>query len=438
MLPVSVVILAAGKGTRMKSDLPKVLHQVANMTMLEHVLNKAVQVSDDIRVITSEELRSHSEYQKLETKFSIKTILQKERLGTANAVSEGLKNADYRDNVLVLYADTPLITLPTLYELFSSHVSSSSQVTVIGFETDNPEGYGRLIEDEGKLIRIVEDKDADLEIKNIRLCNSGMMIIDKNSCQNLLNKIDNNNTAKEYYLTDIIRIICNYSGKCKVVRADSIEAKGVNDLIQLAEVDKLFQQRFKRNLMELGVVLLDPDNLYISADAIIEPGAKVYPNVYIDKETIIKSGATIYPFSHLAGVVVEKGCEIGPFARIRPSTQLSEGVKIGNFVEVKNAQLAAGSKASHLSYIGDAFIGARSNIGAGTIFCNYDGKNKHKSNIEEEVFIGSNSCIISPINIKKNAKIAAGSVITHDVAENELVIARARQVHYQNKGTSDK
>lgn len=435
-MSLTIVILAAGKGTRMKSNLPKIMHPIAGFPMVEYLLDVAHEIcADDIRLVLSNEIAQYLDKNPLSKDYNYRTIIQKDLIGTANAVSCAIDTGPTYEQVLVLYADAPLINSSVLKSMIEIRVNNIDMSIVnLGFHTDIPHGYGRMITIDDYLIDIVEEKSADAHQKEINLCNSGIMLGDAKILKELLPKITNDNAAKEYYLTDVIRM-ANQSGyNCGYTVADELEVMGVNSQHQLAEVNFIIQTRLRQQFMNDGVMMIDPHSVFLSKDTIIGRGVVIEPGVYIGPNVSIADNCTIKSHSYIEGAVIESGCVIGPFARIRPQTKLDTEVHIGNFVEVKNSHLASGVKAGHLSYIGDAEVGEDSNIGAGTVFCNYDGIKKQRTTVGNEVFIGSNVAIVSPCVIGDHALIAAGSVVTEDVAKNDLVIARNKQSNFSGKG----
>ena len=426
----SCVILAAGKGTRMKSALPKVVHKLAGLPLIAHVVNAVLPLSPEkIVVIVSPETGDfvRPACEKLSPK--IEFAIQNEQLGTGHAVGiakEHLKN--HTGKVLVLCGDAPLITTKTLANMLE--ISKSSEIAVLGMQLDNPTGYGRLIVDESlRIEEIIEENDASAEQKKVGLCNSGIMAISGKYLFDLLEKLNANNAAGEYYLTDIIAIASDMGLHCKAVVADAAELAGINTRAQLADAEAVLQNRLRVAAMENGVTLTDPKTVFFQMDTKIASDVVIHPNVVFGANVIIESGVEIRSFSHIEGAHIKANATIGPFARIRPNSVIGENAHIGNFVELKNTILHDGAKANHLSYVGDAEVGEKANIGAGTITCNYDGVNKHKTIIGERAFIGSNASLVAPVSIGDGAIIGAGSVITDDVPAKTLAIARAKQVN---------
>lgn len=410
------IILAAGKGTRMKSNLPKPLHKIAGRAMidfsLQHFQNNIVIASEELLELR-EDLRPHS-------------VIQKEQLGTGHAVQCAESHVNDSDLVYILYADTPFVPHAILDQMRLS--INEFDAVFLGFNTNNLENkYGRIIMHEQSIDKIVEYQDASQDIKNIPLCNSGIVCAKGEKLKYALSKITNNNASSEYYLTDIVNHI-----KCTMIYCQEEDVLGVNSRVDLANAEKLYQNTLAQKHMQNGATLLKPETVYFSYDTQIASDVIIEENVHFGLGVNIASGTTIKAMSYLENCTINENCTIGPFARIRPGTILENGVHIGNFVEIKKSHLAHGVKANHLSYIGDATIGAKTNIGAGTIFCNYDGFQKHHSQIGDNVFIGSNACIISPINIDDNAIIAAGSVIAQNVEENAISISRPEQKILKN------
>lgn len=431
--PLTAIILAAGKGTRMKSDMSKVLHPIAGLSMLGHVIKLCKDVGVRQMIIV---IGHHCEQVKTESlKHAPNAIFveQTEQLGTGHAVncaSDYLR--DTEGDVIILYADTPLITAQTIEQMQAIRHQGADSV-FLGFETHNPAHYGRLIvsETDGELLDIVEAKEATAEQLKINLCNSGVILTKAGQLPFLLSQIDNKNAKGEYYLTDIVKIGKAHGKKTYIGLCDETEVIGVNSRAELAHVDMIYQTHKRLEMMNAGVTLQLPQTIYFSYDTQIGSDTIIEPNVYFGTGVVIESNVHIKASSYLEGCYVGEHSVVGPFARLRPQTSLGQGVKVGNFVEIKKSVLESNAKVSHLSYIGDSSIGRDVNIGAGTITCNYDGVNKYRTVIEQGAFIGSNTALVAPVNIGKNALIAAGSVITEDVPENSLAIARGKQV---NKG----
>ncbi|MEZ5691774.1 MAG: bifunctional UDP-N-acetylglucosamine diphosphorylase/glucosamine-1-phosphate N-acetyltransferase GlmU [Rickettsiales bacterium] len=433
MTSFACVILAAGKGTRMKSTMPKVMHEVAGMPMINHVITTVSKLNPDKKIVViADHMESVKEsVKKIDNKASF--AIQHEQLGTAHAVSQTKEYlSSYSGKVLILYGDTPLITSDTLERMLEKSVSA--EVTVLGMRLTNPYGYGRLLLDEkGHISEIIEEKDANDAQKKINLCNSGVMVVSGKYLFDILSKITPNNKAGEYYLTDIIALAGDMNLHCSVVEADASELSGVNSRAQLAEAESVIQNRLRKNLLDSGVTMTDPSSVYLRGDTRIAPDVIIHPNVVFGEEVNIEGGVLIKSFSHIEGAHIKSGAVVGPFARLRKGSVVGNNANIGNFVELKNTTLGDNAKANHLSYVGDSEVGNNANIGAGTITCNYDGVNKHKTIIGEGAFIGSNSSLVAPVKIGNNSITGAGSVITTDVPENNLAIERSEQINKQKK-----
>ncbi|MDH4440287.1 MAG: bifunctional UDP-N-acetylglucosamine diphosphorylase/glucosamine-1-phosphate N-acetyltransferase GlmU [Rhizobium sp.] len=421
------VVLAAGDRTRMKSSMSKVLHPVAGRPMIAHVMASiaATGVSDVVLVLG----RDAEKVAKAGTLdgLAVESVLQTERLGTGHAVLTA-RDAIARgyDDVLVAYGDVPLIT-PGPLKAAREALATGADVVVIGFHTQNPTGYGRLLVEDGELIAIREEKDATPAERAVTWCNSGLMAINGQKALGFLSRIGNANAKGEYYLTDVVEIARAEGGKVVAVDAPESELTGCNNRAELAVLERLWQERRRHELMVSGVTMIAPETVFLSHDTVIGQDALIEPNVVFGPGVTVEGGAVIHAFSHLEGAYVAAGATVGPFARLRPGATLAEGSKVGNFCEVKKAEIGKGAKVNHLTYIGDAVIGADTNIGAGTITCNYDGVNKHETRIGAGAFIGSNSSLVAPVTIGDGALIASGSVITDDVPADALAFGRARQ-----------
>ena len=418
------VILAAGESTRMKSSMSKVLHPVAGRPMIAHVMDAIVRtgIADVALVVgrNAEEVTAAASI----PGASVTPFLQTERLGTGHAVLAA-REAIGRgyDDILVAYGDVPLITDAPL-RAAREGLAAGNDIVVIGFHTDKPTGYGRLLVEDGELIAIREEKDASDAERTVNWCNSGLMAINGQKAIDLLGRIGNNNAKGEFYLTDLVEIARSLGGRAMAVDAPEEELTGCNNRAELAVIEKLWQQRRRHELMISGVSMIAPETVFLSHDTVIGQDALIEPNVVFGPGVTIEPGAVIHAFSHIEGAYVATGATVGPFARLRPGAKLAEESKVGNFCEVKNGDIGKGAKVNHLTYIGDAIIGAGSNIGAGTITCNYDGVNKHLTRIGENSFIGSNSALVAPVSIGNGA---SGSVITADVPDEALALGRARQ-----------
>ena len=421
------LVLAAGEGTRMRSPLPKVMHPVAGLPMVTHVLNVsvaagcteiAVVAGNGFELVSSNVAASHPQSQIFE---------QTERLGTGHAVLAARAAIEKgTGDILVLFGDTPLLRPETLARM-REQLEKGAAVVVLGFRADDPTGYGRLLEEDGSVIAIREHKDASEDERRVNFCNGGIMGLAGAHALDLLDAITNDNANQEYYLTDVVEIANARGLEVTAIEADETEVRGVNTRNGLAEVEALWQQARREDLMTSGVSMQAPETVFLHADTIIEPNVTLEPNLVFGPNVTVKANARIRAFSHLEGATVGEAAEIGPYARLRPGTHLANGTKVGNFVEIKNADIHAGAKVNHLTYIGDAEIGSGANIGAGTITCNYDGMNKHKTEIGENAFVGSNSSLVAPVRIGKGAFVASGSVITDNIPDDALGVARGRQ-----------
>jgi bifunctional UDP-N-acetylglucosamine pyrophosphorylase / glucosamine-1-phosphate N-acetyltransferase len=426
---LSIIILAAGKGTRMKSDLPKVLHKIAGREMLNLVIDEAKTLNPkNITIVVSDEMQNFEEKIKAaHSQNKISFTLQKERKGTAHAVLTGLQNLDLGEKLLILYGDTPLTSRLTLQKMVEKLEQFS--LCILGFEDEEENSYGRLVVDEkGHLLKIVEFKDATDEEKKISLCNSGVVAVDGAQIKNLLDKVKNENAPQEFYLTDIVEIAGEMGLKRTFLKTEISEVLGVNSRAELAKLEEIKQNQIRHKMLDNGVTMPDPKSVYFAYDTKVENDVVIYPQVFFGPKVSIAKNVEIKSFSHIEGAEIASGAVIGPFARIRPETKIAENVRIGNFVEVKKSQLKRDAKVNHLSYIGDCEIGEESNIGAGTITCNYDGYSKSKTKIGKNVFVGSNSALVAPLEIGDGVVIGAGSVITKNVEANDLAVARGKQV----------
>ncbi len=433
---LSAVILAAGKGTRMKSNLPKVMHKLAAKPMVWLILEmlKRHQI-DDTAIVVGPDAKILKDY--LIREFGeIKQVTQAERLGTAHATREGIQQIDNKNNnVAILFGDTPFIDGKTLYKM-NELIDEKTALVVLSFITTDPSRYGRIITDNNnELAEIVEYNEASDLQRKINLCNSGVMLLNQKAIS-LLDKINNKNSKNEFYLTDIVKIAKENGWIVKQHTVDEDEVLGINCKKDLAYAESVIQSKLRAKMLENGVTLVDPEKVFFAADTVIESDAIIQPNVYFGPGVIIHHNVEIKSFSHIEGAEIFPDSVIGPFARIRPGTNISSGAKIGNFVETKNANIGKNSKISHLSYIGDSEIGEEVNIGAGTITCNYDGYNKFTTIIEDEAFIGSNTSLVAPVTIGKGSIIGAGSVVTKNTQENSLVIARGEEKSFPGKANS--
>ncbi len=412
----------------MRTSLPKVLHPVAGRTLLAHVLASTAQAGcDRLAVVVGPDHKAvEAQAKAIAPKSQI--FEQRERHGTAHAVlaAKEALNAS-ADDVLVAFADTPLVRAETLAALREA-IANGAAVAVLGFTPVDPSGYGRLITRGGDLVAIKEEKDATPEERAITLCNGGLMALDGRHALAVLERIDNKNAKGEYYLTDAVAIARAMGLMAVAIETTEDDVRGINTKAQLAEAEAVMQQRLRAAAMEAGVTMIAPETVFLSADTKLGKDVTIEPNVVFGPGVSVDDGATIKSFSHLEGAHVGKGARVGPFARLRPGAVLERDVHIGNFVEVKAATIEAGAKANHLAYIGDARVGEGANIGAGTITCNYDGTHKHHTDIGKRAFIGTNSSLVAPIKIGDDAYIGSGSVLTKDVPAGALAVARAKQV----------
>ncbi|MEM8536430.1 MAG: bifunctional UDP-N-acetylglucosamine diphosphorylase/glucosamine-1-phosphate N-acetyltransferase GlmU [Pseudomonadota bacterium] len=428
-MAVAVIILAAGMGTRMQSDMPKVLHPIAGASMLVHALKAGAALQPARTIVVAGPGAAAVEKVAKAYDTDVQVVVQGEQLGTAHAVAQTRDAlAGFQGDIVVLYGDTPFIRAETLAAMTAARLTHD--VVVLGFDAADPGRYGRLVMNGGLLARVVEYKDADADERAITLCNSGVLAADAQTLFDLIDSVGRNNAAGEYYLTDVVGLAKARGLTATVVTCAEAETLGINSRAELAGAEAQFQAQARAAALANGVTLTASDTVYFAHDTVIGRDAVVEPHVIFGPGVTVESGAQIRAFSHLEGCHVSRGAVIGPYARLRPGAELAENVKVGNFVEVKNAQVAGGAKINHLSYVGDATIGAGSNIGAGTITCNYDGVFKHRTVIGENAFIGSNTMLVAPVTVGDDAMTGSGSVITQDVPAGDLALARARQ---QNK-----
>lgn len=428
------IILAAGDSSRMKSSKSKVLHEIGGLPIISHIVGTAgIAGVDHVSLVVG---RDADKVQDVAAKTGIKVnaYLQEERLGTAHAVLQARAQIEQGyDDILALVGDAPLIK-PDVLDALRKALAEGADVAVAGFEADDPFGYGRMIVKDGKLIAIVEEKEATDAQRDITFCNGGLIGINGRIALELLDAIGNDNVKGEYYLTDIVEICQNLGYTAVATSAPESDLMGCNTRAELAEIEAEWQKRKRHELMLCGVSMIDPGSVYLSYDTEIEPDVLIEPNVWIGPDVSIESGATIHAFSHIEGAKIGKNASIGPFARLRPGANLAERVKVGNFCEVKKANVGMGSKINHLTYVGDANIGSNTNIGAGTITCNYDGFNKHLTEIGDNSFIGSNSSLIAPVKIGNGAYVGTGTVTHKDVPDDALAIGRVDQQNIEGAG----
>jgi bifunctional UDP-N-acetylglucosamine pyrophosphorylase / glucosamine-1-phosphate N-acetyltransferase len=425
-MTVNLIILAAGQGTRMNSDRPKVLHEIACAPLVVHAMKSGAALDPARTVVVAGVGAEAVENAVLDHDPDAITVRQEPQLGTAHAVLQARAAlVDAPGPAIVLYGDTPFITPGTLERMLDA--LGNHAVVVLGFQPADPARYGRLVTKGDILTRIVEYKDADPATRAIPLCNSGVVAADTALLMDLVAQVGTANAAGEYYLTDIVEIAAARGLTSTVVLCPEEETLGINTRAQLVAAEALFQSRARAEAVEDGVTLIAPDTVHFAHDTVIGRDAVIEQNVIFGPGVTVESGARIRAFSHLEGAHVSRGAIVGPFARLRPGAELAEDVHIGNFVEVKNAIVDEGAKINHLTYIGDADIGAKTNIGAGTITCNYDGVFKHRTKIGKSVFVGSNTMLVAPVSLGDHSMTASGSVITRDVPPGDLGIGRARQ-----------
>ena len=425
---IALIILAAGKGTRMKSDLPKVLHPIAGAPMLVHAMRAGATLEPDRTVIVAGHGAEAVSAAALDHDPDTTIVLQTTQEGTAHAVKQAATALEgHEGDSIVLYGDTPFIQPETLERMVEAR--QNHDVVVLGFTAADPGRYGRLVMQGDMLERIVEFKDADEATRAIDFCNSGVIAAKTEVLFDLIEAVGNDNASGEYYLTDIIGIARDRGLSATAVACDEAETLGVNSRAELAQAEALFQARARNEAVENGVIFYAPDSVYFAYDTMIGPGTLVEQNVVFAPGVTIENDSHIRAFSHLEGCHVARGAVVGPYARLRPGAELAEKVKVGNFVEIKNAVLDEGAKINHLSYIGDAHVGADTNVGAGTVTCNYDGVMKHHTEIGARVFIGSDTMLVAPVTVGDDAMTGSGSVITQDVPAGALALGRARQIN---------
>ncbi len=423
--PLAVIILAAGQGTRMKSALHKVLHPVAGRPMLLHLLASVEPLNPQRKVVIVGAGRDQVE--SAVAGMGVEIAVQKEQLGTGHAVLQARDAlGHFAGDVLILYGDVPLVSTATMREMLDRlNQGDEPRSVVLGFRPDNPGAYGRIVADgQGVIDKMVEYKDATAEERQITLCNSGLMAVRSMDLFVLLDTIGNDNAAGEYYLPDIVMLPGATSA---VIESDAEEVAGVNSRVELATVEASWQRRRRDQAMRDGATLIAPETVFFSHDTYLGRDVVVEPNVVFGPGVVVEDGVTIHAFSHLEGARIMAGAEIGPYARLRPGAVIGTSAKVGNFVEIKKSVLGEGAKANHLSYIGDATVGAGANIGAGTITCNYDGFFKYQTEIGAGAFIGSNSALVAPVKVGDGAIVGAGSVLTRDVDADALALTRAKQ-----------
>ena len=426
MTQIAAIILAAGKGSRMKSDLHKVLHPIAGRPMLMHLLDSVDALSPARKVVV---VGSGKDQLEAALASSASLAVQEPQLGTGHAVQQAADALQGFDgDVLILYGDVPFVPAATMHSMIHRlNAPDAPAVVVLAFEPEDMLSYGRVITDGDRITKMVEHKDASAEERACRLCNSGLMAVKSKDLFALLSRVGNDNAAGEFYLVDIVNI-ANADGRhCAVVTTDPFDVAGINSRAELASMEAAWQDRRRTKAMADGASLIAPETVWFSYDTVIGRDVVIQPNVFFGPGVTIADKVIINGFSHIEGATIASGAEIGPYARLRPGTVLEEKSKVGNFVEVKKTRLGKGAKANHLTYLGDADIGAGANIGAGTITCNYDGFLKHQTQIGAGAFIGSNSALVAPVTIGAGAIVAAGSTITSDVSPDALALVRPKQ-----------
>ncbi|MCK0170000.1 bifunctional UDP-N-acetylglucosamine diphosphorylase/glucosamine-1-phosphate N-acetyltransferase GlmU [Aliiroseovarius sp. S1123] len=425
-MATALIILAAGKGTRMNSDLPKVMHEVAGAPLFAHALASGAALEPERAVLVVGHGAELVGKAAADLDPDITIAVQEEQLGTGHAVAQARPAlVGFDGDAIVLYGDTPFIRSETL-EAMAAERAAGADVVVLGFEAADPGRYGRLIVKDGALERIVEFKDASDEERAVTLCNSGVVAANAQTLFELIDWVGNDNASGEYYLTDIVEVARAKGLTARVVTCDEAETLGINSRAELAAAEEIFQAGARDEALENGVTLIAADTVYFAHDTVIGRDTIVEPNVVFGPGVTVESGARIRAFSHLEGCHVSRGGVVGPYARLRPGAELAEHAKIGNFVEIKNAQIEEGAKVNHLSYVGDARVGEGANIGAGTITCNYDGVSKHHTDIGARTFIGSNTCLVAPVSVGDEAMTATGTVVTKNVPAGAMAVGRAK------------
>ncbi|MDE9449375.1 bifunctional UDP-N-acetylglucosamine diphosphorylase/glucosamine-1-phosphate N-acetyltransferase GlmU [Aliiroseovarius sp. Z3] len=425
-MATALIVLAAGMGTRMNSDLPKVMHEIAGAPLFAHALASGAALSPDRAVLVVGHGADMVGAAAKDIDPEIMIAVQEEQLGTGHAVQQARSALDGFDgDAVVLYGDTPFIRPETL-EAMAAARTRGADVVVLGFEAADPGRYGRLIVVDGALDRIVEFKDASADERAVTLCNSGVIAADAKLLFDLLDGVGNDNAAGEFYLPDIVSVARARGLTASVVTCDEAETLGINSRAELAAAEEVFQTRARDAALEDGVTLVARDTVFFAHDTVIGRDSVIEPNVVFGPGVTVESGARIRAFSHLEGCHVSRGAVVGPYARLRPGAELANDAKVGNFVEIKNAQIEEGAKVNHLSYVGDARVGEHANIGAGTITCNYDGVSKHHTDIGAHTFIGSNTCLVAPVSVGDEAMTATGTVVTKNVPAGAMAVGRAK------------
>jgi bifunctional UDP-N-acetylglucosamine pyrophosphorylase/glucosamine-1-phosphate N-acetyltransferase len=434
-IPLAAIVLAAGKGTRMKSALHKVLHPIAGRPMLAHLTDAVAALGATHTVIVAGAEREQVEG--FAAPLGLDVAVQGEQLGTAHAVRQAeAALGGFEGDILILYGDVPLVSTETMARMVARlHEEDAPAVVVLGFRPAEALAYGRIIAEHGRILKMVEHKDASLVERAETLCNSGLMAVRSDDLWRLLAKVGNANAAGEYYLPDIVMLAAEEKRASAVIETDPHEVAGVNSRAELAEVDGLWQKRRRAQAMADGASMTAPETVWFAWDTKIGRDVTIGPNVVFGPGVAISDEVTIHAFCHIEGATVARGAVVGPYARLRPGAEIGANAHVGNFVEIKKSRLGEGAKANHLTYIGDADVGARTNIGAGTITCNYDGFGKYPTRIGASAFIGSNSALVAPVTIGDGAIIAAGSVVTNDVPADALAVGRGKQQNREGWAT---
>jgi bifunctional UDP-N-acetylglucosamine pyrophosphorylase/glucosamine-1-phosphate N-acetyltransferase len=421
------IVLAAGEGTRMRSSLPKVLHPMAGQTLLAHVLSAAPRGAEtSLAVVVGPGQEAVAEEAR-RVRPDVMTFVQHERLGTAHAVLAAREAiAQGADDLVIAFGDTPLISADTFARM-RTPLQDSASLVVLGFHAADPTGYGRLIVDEGRLTAIREQAEASADERRITLCNAGVMAFDGKTALQIIEKIGNANSKGEYYLTDAVGLVGEAGLTAAVIETGEDEVRGINTKAQLAEAEQVMQIRLRKAALDAGVTMVAPETVFLASDTSFGKDVTIEPYVIIGPGVSIADGAAIHAFSHLVQASIGRNASVGPYARLRPGTSLGPGAKVGNFVEAKAAVLDAGVKVNHLTYVGDAHIGANANIGAGTITCNYDGFSKYRTEIGAGAFVGSNSSLVAPLKIGDGAYVGSGSVVTKNVPDDALAVGRGQK-----------
>ena len=426
-MPTALIVLAAGEGTRMRSELPKVLHEVAGAPLISHALAAGEALAPQRTVVVAGHGADLVRLAVSVEAPDAAVVIQRERRGTAHAVAQARDAlSGFSGDAIVLYGDTPFIRPETLRRMAEAR-GAGADVVVLGFEAADPGRYGRLIVEDGRLVRIVEHADARADERAVRLCNSGVVMAGAETLWELIDEVRDDNASGEYYLTDVVGRATARGLRAEVVVCEEAETMGVNSRADLASAEAAFQDAARLRMLEEGVTLTAPSTVHFSLDTILGRDAVIEPHVVFGPGVRVEGGARVRAFSHLEGCVVEAGAVVGPYARVRPGTRIGAGARVGNFVEIKAAEIGAGAKVPHLSYVGDAHVGARANIGAGTVTCNYDGVSKHRTVIGADAFVGSATMLVAPVTVGAHALTGSGSVITRDVPPGALAIARSRQ-----------